>query len=159
EFKKKPDGLCDMIEAVISAEKIEDVKSALGTLMKKCITTFDEAKKTLACQKQKAADVLPGAYEEMFSNWRNKMHLAASTGNRHLAFTSLVNFTGMAEELYGMTDIALYDGLEAYKSDDLNETAVRFDELLNSFLKEYDKAGIKTKRYPDIDSFASDYLG
>ena len=159
EFKKKPDDLCDMIEAVISAGKIEDIKSALCTLMEKCITTFDEAKKTLACQKQKAADVLPGAYEEMFSNWRNKMHLAASTGNRHLAFTSLVNFTGMAEELYGMTDIALYDGLEAYKPDNLNETAVRFDELLNSFLKEYEKAGIKTKRYPDIDSFANDYLG
>ena len=86
------------------------------------------------------------------------MHLAAATGNRHLAFTSLVNFTGMAEELYGMTDIALYDGLEAYNPDDLNETAVRFDALLDSFLQEYEKAGIKTKRYPDIDAFSEDYL-
>ena len=147
-----------MIEAVISAGRIEDIKSALCTLMEKCIATFDEAKKTLTGEKQKAADVLPGAYEEMFSNWRNKMHLAAATGNRHLAFTSLVNFTGMAEELYGMTDIALYDGLEDYNPDDLNETAVRFDALLDSFLQEYEKAGIKTKRYPDIDAFSEDYL-
>lgn len=159
EMKKRPSDLTNLIEAVISANEIEDIKSSLCTLMGKCTATFDEAKKSLECEKQKAADVLPGAYEEMFSNWRNKMHLAASTGNRHLAYTSLVNFTGMAEELYGMTDIALYDGLEAYKPDDLNETAVRFDELLNSFLKEYEKAGIKPKRYPDINSFATDYLG
>lgn len=159
EMKKRPSDLTNLIEAVISANGIEDIKSSLCTLMEKCTATFDEAKKSLECEKQKAADVLPGAYEEMFSNWRNKMHLAASTGNRHLAFTSLVNFTGMAEELYGMTDIALYDGLEAYKPDDLNETAQKFDLLLDSFLEEYKKAGIKPKRYPDINSFETDYLG
>ncbi len=159
EMKKRPSDLTNLIEAVISANEIEDIKSSLCTLMGKCTATFDEAKKSLECEKQKAADVLPGAYEEMFSNWRNKMHLAASTGNRHLAYTSLVNFTGMAEELYGMTDIALYNGMQAYNPDDLNETAQKFDSLLDSFLEEYKKAGIKPKRYPDIDAFANDYLG
>lgn len=159
EMKKRPSDLTNLIEAVISANEIEDIKSSLCTLMGKCTATFDEAKKSLECEKQKAADILPGAYEEMFSNWRNKMHLAAQTGNRHLAYTSLVNFTGMAEELYGMTDIAQYDGLEAYNPDDLNETAQKFDLLLDSFLEEYKKAGIKPKRYPDIDAFTADYLG
>ena len=43
---------------------------------------------------------LGGTYEEMYSNWRNKMHAAAEAGNRHLAFMSLVSAKAMFDEIH-----------------------------------------------------------
>ena len=48
---------------------------------------FHQVRETIPAEKKPVtADIIGGTYEEMYSNWRNKMYLAASTGNRHLAF-------------------------------------------------------------------------
>lgn len=54
-------------------------------------------------------------------------------------------------------DIAKYDALNCYDSEDLDKTANAYDNMLNEYLREYRKAGISEKRYKDIDSFVLDY--
>lgn len=123
----RPKNLCDLIENVISAVSVSNIKENLTILMSEIVAAFQEVKGMLPVQKKPVtADTIGGTYEEMYSNWRNKMHLAAATGNRHLAFMSLIS-------------------------------ANAYDNLLDEYHKEYNKACISEKRYPDIDSFVDDY--
>lgn len=94
----------------------------------------------------------------MFSNWRGKLHTAAVSGDRHLAFMSLVSMQAMLENIHSDVDIDRYDALSCYDPKDLAGTAAAFDQLLEHYLTEYEKAGISANCYQNIDTFLADYL-
>ena len=93
----------------------------------------------------------------MYSNWRNKMYAAAETGNRHLAFMSLLSSNEMFSEINGEVNINRYNVLEGYDPQDLQKSAKAYEDILKEYLKEYRKAGIQVKHYSDIDAFVLDY--
>ena len=157
-MQKRPERLCDMIDDVISATSAASVQKHLSTLMKETIAVFQHVKETIAVQKKAVTgDALIGTYEEMYSNWRNKMHAAAETGNRHLAFMSLISSNAMFSEIESEVNIDRYDVLGGYDSQELHKTANAYDDILNAYLKEYRETGIKVRHYSDIDAFALDY--
>ena len=94
----------------------------------------------------------------MFSNWHGKMVLAEETGNRYLAFMTLESLNAMMEDISGECDVPSYDVLDVYDPTDLTKTREGFDRILQEYLREYQKAGLSVKRFPDIDSFIKDYL-
>lgn len=154
----RPEKLCDMIDQVISAASAASVKEHLTVLMKETMAVFCQVKETIAIRKKPAgADTLTGTYEEMYSNWRNKMHAAAQTGNRHLAFMSLISSNAMFSEIGGEVEIGRYDVLGGYDPQDLHKTAQAYDTILSTYLKECQKAGIRIRHYSDINAFAPDY--
>lgn len=158
KMNTRPEALCDMIDAVISAVSTASVKEHVSTLMRETIAVFQKVKETIATQKKPATeDTLLGTYEEMYSNWRNKMYVAAETGNRHLAFMSLISSNAMFSDIYREVDVNRYDALSGYDSQDLYETAKSYDDIINAYLNEYRKAGIQEKRYADVDAFVLDY--
>lgn len=155
----RPKMLCDRIEEVLSAASVLAVQKHLTTLMKETRDVFHQVKETVGIQKKaKNGDVLIGTYEEMYSNWRNKMHAAARTGNRHLAFMSLTSASAMLSEIGEEADIDRYDVLAGYDAQDLSKTANAYDDILEKYRKEYEKAGIPVKQYADIDAFVLAYL-
>lgn len=154
----RPENLCDLIDAVLSATSVTSVRTHLSALMKETMAVFHHVKETIALQKKPASpDELGGTYEEMYSNWRNKMHAAAEAGNRHLAFMSLISAKAMFDEIHSEVAIDSYDVLGAYDPEDLRKTATAFDGILNAYLKEYRKTGLQVKHYSDIDAFVLDY--
>ncbi|MBD5503979.1 MAG: nucleotidyltransferase domain-containing protein [Lachnospiraceae bacterium] len=157
-MQNRPEKLCDMIDDVISATSASSIKKHLSTLIKETIAVFHNVKETIAVQKKPATgDVLTGTYEEMYSNWRNKMYAAAKTGDTHLAFMSLLSSNAMFSEISSEVDISQYDVWGGYNSQDLHKTAKAYDDILNEYLEEYRKADIQVKHYSDIDAFVLDY--
>ena len=158
-LKVRPENFCGMIENVISALSAEAVKEHLTILMKASREVFLKVKESFPENKKQAGpDTLSGTYEEMVSNWRNKLHLAASEGNRYLSFMSLTSANGMFEEIWNEVDIGRYDSMSGYDPDDLQKTAAAYDDILKDYLEEYKKAGVPEYRYPDVDAFVKDYL-
>lgn len=156
-MEKRPDGLCGMIERVVGADSGEEIKNALAALIRETALVFRRERKKLSNGAELRAENISGTYEEMFSNWRGKMHLAADVQDRHLAFMSIANLSAMLSETgFGGRD-GKYDGFGFYDPEDLGRTALGFDDFLDRYLGEYDKAGIKPLRFPDIDSFAEYY--
>lgn len=154
EMQNRPEKLCDMIEDVVSAASTSSVQKNLSILMRETTAVFHKVKETVAMPKKAATgDTLTGTYEEMYSNWRNKMYLAAETGNRHLAFMNLISSNAMFSEIHSEVSIGRYDVLEGYDAQDLHKTAKAYDDILKEYLKEYDKAGLQVNHYSDIDAF------
>lgn len=158
-MKNRPENLSEMIEDVLSAGTVTALKQRLTVLVKETTACFEDVRQTVLPPKaQPSAETLKGTYEEMFSNWHGKMALAAETGDRHLAFMSLSSLDEMLSDIYGEIDIGHYDALAAYDPGDLEKTAAGFDAVLLSYLREYEKAGLKPKVYRDTDEFTAAYL-
>ena len=157
-LKNRPEDLCGLIENVVSAATVSALRECLCKLMKETAACFQRVRQTLDIQKKPvSAETVGGTYEEMYSNWRNKMLLSASTGDRHLAFMSLASLDEMLSGIGGETAIGAYDALSCYDPNDLQKTAEGFDAVLHGYQKEYQKAGLQVKRYPDIDAFLAEY--
>lgn len=155
----KPEHLCERIEAVASADTVDALKAVLTKLLRETEDMFQRDRAAFYPQKQPVtADAVTGTYEEMFSNWRNKMQLAAKENNRHLAFMSLASTQAMLEDIGAQTDIAEYTAFSGYDPADLVKTAAAYDTMLEAYLQEYRKAGIKVNHYADIDMFVKAYL-
>lgn len=158
-MENKPDRLCEMIESVVSADSAQLIKESLSALVHETMRVFKKVKTTVPLDKKSVtAESVGGTYEEMFSNWRNKMYIAAEDNNRHLAFMSMVSLYAMILEIAEETDIQSYNVFEIYDPYDLKKTAVEFDGLMNKYLSEYRKANIQVTRYRDIDDFVGKYL-
>ena len=158
-MERKPQDISSMIEAVVSANSAEAVKRSLTSLIQEAALTFKKAKKEIPVQKKPATpEALAGTVEEMYSNWRNKMYLAAETGNRHLAFMSILSMNHMlSEEIKSEYNIGDYDVMNCCDPNNLKATAEAFDGILKRYSEEYKKVGIQVKRYADIDEFVRDY--
>ncbi len=155
----RPENLCELIENVIVATSVSEIKEYLTKLMKETMISFQQVKDTLVIQKKDVSEnIISGTYEEMYSNWRNKMYLAAERKNCHLAFMNLVSLNSMLNDIHSEVDIDKYDALSCYNPKDLNKTANAYDDILKNYLVEYNKVGIAEKRYIDIDSFVHNYL-
>lgn len=157
-MQNRPDKLCDRIEDVVSATSVLSVQNHLSILMRETMEVFRRVRETVAVPKKAATeDTLSGTYEEMYSNWRSKMYLAAETGNRHLAFMSLISAKAMFSEIDGEVCIDRYDVLGGYDPQDLHKTAKAYDSVLEKYLQEYSKVGLQANHYSDIDAFARGY--
>ncbi len=158
-LKKRPLQLCELMDVIVKASTADDLKKGLTALIKELSACFTKEKESLRPEKMPpSAEALKGTYEEMISNWHGKMALAAETGDRHLAFLSLVSLQEMMDGLRSELDIGSYDAVSAYDPDDLPKTAKGFDQVLQNYLEEYRKIGWNEKRFRDIDAFVSAYL-
>ena len=158
-LEKRPEKLTDLIEDLVSADSLESLKQAGISLVRETSACFETVKKSFEEPKEApSADNLRGTYEEMVSNWRGKMHLAAEIGDRHLAFTSLDNLDAMLEDIAAGAAIEKPQAMAAYDPKDLNKSEAGYDEILKIYAEEYRKAGLQIDRFPDIDAFVKAYL-
>ena len=158
-MQRRPADLCGMIDDVLKATAVQCIKEKLTLLMKEMIICFQKAKLSLPSEKKPLeAAALSGTYEEMVSNWHGKMVLASESEDRHLAFMSLESLNEMLADIGSEVDIGSYDAVSVYDPEDLQKTAVGFEEILKTYLNEYERAGLKANRFSDIDAFIDSYL-
>ena len=104
------------------------------------------------------AEKLRGTYEEMYSNWRNKVAEAAARSDVFSSFMNMAFLQYMLEQIAAETAIPDYAVMEDFSPDDLEANVKIFDSVLDRYLQEYRKAGMEQVRYPDSDAFVSAYL-
>lgn len=159
EMEHRPVGLRQMAEALASAASPEELRQALTALVRETVRVFDQVQKGRSEPKQPVSpDNLRGTYEEMFSNWRNKMYFAAERGDLPLAFAAMTSFTGMVDEIRRETDVVCGSPWSGFDPGDLEASARNFDAFLEGYLENYRKAGLPPRRYRDIDAFLENYL-
>lgn len=154
-----PKNLRQLTDAVLSSTGNPVLKQNLTALMAEVIRVFEDVKSTLSSpSKQPTADSLRGTYEEMYSNWKNKMHVAAELNSKHLAFMSMASMNAMLSDIAAGVDIGRYDIMRHFDPNDLPRCAQGYDTVLQEYLNEYKKVHLQPRHYPDIDAFVADYL-
>ena len=110
-------------------------------------------------KKEAPSGALAGTYEEMYSNWRNKVTEAAGTGHVFASFMNMCSFQFMLSEIGSGFEIGAYPVMEEYDPNHPARNAEICDRALETYEAVYRAAGLKVRRYPNADAFVADYVG
>ena len=108
--------------------------------------------------KSEPSKTLAGTYEEMYSNWRNKVEEAAENKDAFASFVNMCNLQYMFNEISEETEIGTFDIMDAYSADSLDENTKTFDRYLQKYEEVYARAGLSVKQFADVDEFVASYL-
>lgn len=153
-----PKGFCENVQKIVATRELADIKELATKLIQSVEETFKKLSNQVNTTKElPSASNITGTYEEMFSNWRNKMYHAIDLENSHLAFMSLSSLESMLKDINDEVTIGEYEVYSAYDPNDLLKTAKAFDDILNQYLENYKAANMEVNEYPDIDAFIKNY--
>ena len=141
------------ILAAIQAETVEKIRAELTEIF---ILT-DEYLKVPKKKERPSAENLRGTYEEMYSNWKNKMAEAAGRDDVYSSFMNLLSLQWMFYEIAEYITVDGFEIMDKFTSKNLKENVDAFDQALNKYLTEYEKVGICSKHFGNMTEFAKDY--
>ena len=150
---KLPFDLEALIIDIITAETVEGIRAGLTKLL---VLTGEYLLVPKERELPSAAN-LRGTYEEMYSNWKNKMSEAADREDVYSSFMNLLSLQYMVHEISEGIAVDDIEIMDQFDPQNLEENARVFDRALSSFLAEYEKAGMRPKRYGCVEEFAEDY--
>ena len=151
---KLPFDIESLIMSVIKAEEREDIQNCLTELMKAVKNYL-----LLPCEKEAPSkDNIRRTYEEMYSNWRNKIPEAAQRGDLYSSFMNMASCQYMLDGIVSGVHINEIDIMAPFDPENLYGNAEAFDSALGLYLEEYRKAGLSPRRFANIDEYLKDYL-
>ena len=103
-------------------------------------------------------DILAGTYEEMYSNWRNKVEEAAVNKDAFASYMNMANLHYMLSNISEKVQIGTYNVMSEYSPDILEDNIRIFDQVLDNYEDVYKRAGLNVKRFADVDEFVESYM-
>ncbi len=104
-----------------------------------------------------SAQNLRGTYEEMYSNWKNKMAEAAGRNDMYSSFMNLLSLQWMFYEIAECIAVDGFEIMDKFIPKNLEENVDVFNQALNKYLAEYEKVGIRPRHFESMTDFAGDY--
>ena len=137
------------ILAVIQAETVERIRAELTEVF---ILT-DEYLRVPKKKERPSAENLRGTYEEMYSNWKNKMAEAADRDDVYSSFMNLLSLQWMFYEIAEGIAVDGFEIMDKFNPKNLEENMDVFNQALNKYLVEYEKVGICPKHFESMTEF------
>ena len=137
------------ILAVIQAETVEKIRAELTEV-------FVLADEYLQVPKKKvlpSAENLRGTYEEMYSNWKNKMAEAADRDDVYSSFMNLLSLQWMFYEIAECIAMDGFEIMDKFSPKNLEGNVDVFDQALNKYHAEYEKVGICPRHFESMTEF------
>ena len=142
-----------IITDIIRAETVEKIRSRL----KELLVLANEYLKVPKQKELPTAENLWGTYEEMYSNWKNKMAEAADRGDMYSSFMNLLSLQDMFHEIAEGIEVDDFEIMDKFDPQNLENNVCVFDKALSDYLAEYEKVGMRPKRYGSVEEFEKDY--
>ncbi len=167
-IKHMPDEVCSMEKLpryfnqryydLIKADTVGAIKQS-ATMLMNCVKKYlDEIERDFTSKKSISSDCLAGTYEEIVSNWKNKMSLAAQTNDTYLSFMTAVSCQSFYDYMYKEYDIDRIDLMQHFDVNDLSASEKAFNVAMNEYKQLYVKTGTRILHYSNVDEFVLDYL-
>ena len=148
-----PFDLENIIIDIIRAETVEKIRESLKELLALINDYLQIPKK----KELPSAENLSGTYEEMYSNWKNKMPEATDRDDVYSSFMNLLSLQYMFHEIAEGIAVDDFEIMDQFNPGNLEENVDVFNKALSNYLTEYEKVGICPKRYGSVAEFAADY--
>ncbi len=149
-----PYGFKENIENIVRAQEMSEISCLLTRLLQSIICFTKQTENKI----QASEEALSGTYEEMFSNWKNKMSDAANRGDVFSSFMNLASLQGMFTEISHNIELPEFNIMDKFDPDNLANNTKVFDDALEKYRYEYEKLGIKPRFFKNIDEFVKVYL-
>ncbi len=141
------------ILAVIQSETVEKIRAELTEIF----ILADEYLQVPKKKERPSAENLRGMYEEMYSNWKNKMAEAADRDDVYSSFMNVLSLQWMFYEIAEYIAVDDFEIMDKFNPKNLEENVDVFDQALNKYLAEYEKVGICPKHFGSMTEFIESY--
>lgn len=166
-FKELPSEFMKTYLSCTDFKSIDDLKNKCASLVNSMkaylegkgikilrTRTYEEKSKP---KKEIQSDDITGTYEEIFSNWYNKMVLACNINNQYLSFMTMASCQEFYNEMYQEYDIPLTQVIDKYNSRDLDENVKAFVNAMNEWKGLYDWFDKKILKFDSLDELEQYY--
>ena len=143
---------------LVSAATPEDMKSVATALLRSLKGFAGDMRSTVTVRAPLTAEALRGSYEEIHSNWKNKMRQAAGTGDAYLSLMTAASCQYLYEEMSSQYEMERIDLMQHIEPHDLAGAAEAFDRTMESYRAHYDRLQVPVVSYADLDAFEKGYL-
>ncbi len=157
-MKILPERFQELYFALIEANDLLTLKKAAEDLLKGVDALLERTGEFLSPKKEIFPDTLRGTYEEIFSNWKNKMHRAADLGDQYLSLMTAASCQNFYDELFQEYNMEHFDLMEGFQINDPGKSAAEFDSVMERFKELYKKVSLPVCQYNTIEEFVRDYL-
>jgi hypothetical protein len=157
-MKRLPQHFWPDYQQLIAANSHDGIQSCSTRLMKTIQAFVTTVNEPVMAKKEMTQEGIRGTYEEIVSNWRSKMHLAAQTGDAYLALMTMASCQLFYDEFateYNIDRVRLFEG---FQIDDLSRSSELFDAATEYFRCLYTQVGAPVRSYPSIEAFEKAYL-
>jgi len=138
---------------VICAQSPDALQSALKCLM----CSVGNLIKVPQLKAAPGKENLAGTYEEIYSNWRNKMEEAVENGLTFSSFMNMGSFQFMMQQVAEQVVIPELDLLVDFDPYNLSTNKEIFDAVLQQYLRFYEEAGIQPRHFINVEDFIVNY--
>lgn len=147
-MKILPTDFKNMYLSVPFATNISEIKTISKNLTDKITQLLNS--KNITCEvkpvslkqptdKEKiSSDALTGTYEEIYSNYKNKMYHATNTNNVYLSFVTMAACQEFYDEMSMHYEIPSIDLIGSYNPNDLQANQIAFEQALMKWKELYD---------------------
>ncbi len=157
-LKKLPENFRENYFALINAQNVSAIRQSAKLLLKGAHSLIEAAESEAPAKPPITAQALEGSYEEICSNWRNKVYRAAEKGDRYLALMSMASCQVFYQEMAERYDIPSFNLFTRFTPEDLQQAVQDFERVMQEYKTLYDRENTPVCRYDNIESFISDYL-
>lgn len=157
-MKKLPQEFWTDYQQLITANLHDDVRACATRLMKSVQAFVTSVNESVTAKKEISQEAIRGTYEEIVSNWRSKMYLAAQTNDAYLALMTMASCQGFYDDFateYNIDRVRLFEG---FQIDDLSRLAEQFDAAMEYYRCLYTQVGEPVRSYSSIEAFERAYL-
>ncbi len=137
------------ILAVIQAETVEKIRAELTEVFLLTDGYLQVPKKKVL----PSAENLRGTYEEMYSNWKNKMTEAAGGDDVYSSFMNLLSLQWMFYEIAECIAVDGFEIMDKFSPKNLEGNVDVFNQALNKYHAEYEKVGICPRHFESMTEF------
>lgn len=174
--KRVPEEICSMTDLpndfieiytdITNCKSVFEIKEKANKLLG-CITTFVSEKgieyiptfneKNETKRKELMPNNLFGTYEEIYSNWKNKMIHAVSINSRYLSFVTMNSCQEFYDEMASMFNIPQIELIANYNPNDLGFNVNSFNICMEQWLKLYRTHGVEVNYYANLNELENLY--
>lgn len=162
-----PKGFVEIYQDITNCSSIEEVKEKARALAE-CITAFVEKKGIKSVKisneentSQPKKEIMPnnlfGSYEEIYSNWKNKMQHAVDINSRYLSFVTMNSCQGFYDEMFESFDIPHIELLTSFNPNDLSSNVNQFNNCMAMWLNLYKQNGVEVNYYANLTELENLY--
>lgn len=157
-----PDNFIEYYKRILDLNSISDIKEWVNSIVTILLTYFNKEDNNLYEEesnniekKEITRNDLIGTYEELYSNYYNKLVYASNNNNKYLSFRTMIDAQGFFDEFTSQFNMPEFNLMEKYKPYDLQANIDEFTKLLNKWKDLYDKFQIDVEKYDSIEELYS----
>ncbi|ASA26467.1 hypothetical protein B9T62_24520 [Paenibacillus donghaensis] len=144
--------------AVIDAKTIDEIRSASYTFLKSINDLYNKMYKDFVVPPVPNYDNLGGTYEELWSNYLNKMLASVELADKSYAYHAAMGIQNFLDEMTESRGTKKFDLMQYFDSDHLHLFKDQFLQAMDEYLEEYNRVGRKVEQYDTFEQLYNRYM-